>query len=230
MLLNPNARAANGRLRFGVRLRLVVDQRRELFDRLVHGHIVRQHTLANGELQLMLEAALRHHRGRHTVVHILLGVLLRIGTNAAVAAHHQIPLDRLHQCQRIDFHGAALPLSQIRTLRMPLQIALELVRVEELQRTLIGATARPGRKVVHLHRELFQLRHATVQLRDERTERGRLQHRNRTGEARVQRNAGERVQKGAQPIVALHEAAIGVRIGHEAQHRLDQTGVIDLER
>ena len=46
---------------------------------------------------------------------------------------HQISLNGLHQRQGVDLHRASLPLLDIGTVRVPLQLALELVRVEKLQ-------------------------------------------------------------------------------------------------
>lgn len=114
----------NRRLGVRVRLGLIVHQRRVLPDRLVHGHIVRQHVLPDQKLQLVLEPTHRDHRGRVDIVNVLLGVFLAVNANATVAAHHQVSLDRLHQCERINLDGATLPLAQVRTLGVTLQVAL----------------------------------------------------------------------------------------------------------
>lgn len=81
--------------------------------------------LPNCKLKLVLEARLSHYHGGHIVVHILLAVVVRVGTDASIAAHDQIPLDGLDHGQGIDLDGAALPLTQVAALRMTLQVALE---------------------------------------------------------------------------------------------------------
>lgn len=72
----------------------------------------------------MLEPTHRDHRGRVDIVNVLLGVLLAVDANATVAPYHQVALDRLHQRERIDLDGATLPLAQVRTLGVTLQVAL----------------------------------------------------------------------------------------------------------
>ena len=125
-----------------------------------------------------------------TIVDILFAVVfVAVGSilvaNPAVAPDDQIFLDGLHQGQRVDFHRTALPLFDAIARRMPLQIALELVRVEEAQ----GRRARPkvaarrsrrsrrSRQVVNSNGKLFQLVVAAAQFADERRQmRRRLRH------------------------------------------------------
>ena len=74
-----------------------------------------------------------------TVVDVILAVffvavLSVLITDPAVASNDQILLDGLHQRQRIDLDGTALPLFDVVAGRVPLQVALQLVSVEEAQR------------------------------------------------------------------------------------------------
>lgn len=56
----------------------------------------------------------------------------------------EVSLDSLHQRQGVDLHRAALPLLHVGTIRVSLQLALQLVRVEELQ-SLRSSVERGGR-------------------------------------------------------------------------------------
>lgn len=55
-------------------------------------------------------------------------------SGSRLTSDHQVPLNGLHQRQRVDLHRAALPLLDVAAVRVPLQLTLELVRVEELER------------------------------------------------------------------------------------------------
>lgn len=50
-----------------------------------------------------------------------------------LTSDHQVAFNSLYQSQGVNFHRAPLPLLHIGTVRVPLQLTLELVCVEELQ-------------------------------------------------------------------------------------------------
>lgn len=158
VLLHPNACISNWRLRIGVGFRLIIHKRRELSNRLVNGHVIRQHIVANHKLQFMLERCLRHNHGGHTIINILFGIFFGVDTNAGIAAHDQIAFDCLHQSQWIDLDRTAFPLAQICAIGMTLQIAFQLMCIEKFKCTCVRTTE----EIVNFHRKLFQLRDTTV--------------------------------------------------------------------
>ena len=156
----------------------------ELAYGLVDGHVVRDDVIVDQKLELVADVvALCHEHGRQTVIDVVFAVfLVAIGrvlvADPSVAADDEVLLDGLDQGQRIDFDGAALPLFDVVAGRMPLQVALELVRVEEAQGRSARAevAARSARsagrrwEIVHPHWKLFQLVDATAQLVHQRKE------------------------------------------------------------
>ena len=75
--LYPDAGVTVRVLGVGVRLAsLPVRRVTELFDGLVHRHVVRQHPLSHQELQLVLSRSLRDRHGSHRVVYIVVTVVV----------------------------------------------------------------------------------------------------------------------------------------------------------
>lgn len=94
-------------------------------------------------------------------------------SHASVVPDHEVSLNGLHQGQRVNLDRSAPPLPQVGALWMPLQLALELVGVEELECLgTPGASGRPpgAGEVVNFDRKLLQVADATVDLVDEGSE------------------------------------------------------------
>lgn len=85
--------------------------------------------------------------------------------------------------------------------------------------------ARAGRQIVHLHGELLQLRHATVELGDQGAHPRRVQLPD-LRHVRLHWATGEHVQQDPEPLVPVVGA---VRVGQERQQRPDQARVVHLE-
>jgi hypothetical protein len=125
---------------------------------------------------------------------------------------------------------------------------LQLMSVEELKSTCVGSSTGSGGEIVNFDGELFELRDAAVELGHKCTEsRGihqslsavtvkikenRMKNRSKSSNLdpnslSIQRQTRKDIQKRPQPIIPRH---ISILVRHIAEHRLDESRMVHLER
>ena len=94
-------------------------------------------------------------------------------SHSSIVPDHEVSLNSLHQGQGVNLDRPAPPLPQVGTVRVALQLALQLVRVEKLEclRATGSGRAPSAGKVMNFDRELLQVADAAADLVNQGKER-----------------------------------------------------------